>query len=71
MTKRVLGDVRDIVLGDLKPNEKYAFFVSAVNEVGESRLSDIITFKTLPTSPEGPPLNVSVRARDSETLEVS
>ena len=71
MTKRVLGDVRHIVLGDLRPNEKYPFSVSAVKKVGEGRPSDVITIKTLPTSPEGPPLNVSVRTRDSETLEVS
>ena len=43
----------------------------AENSVGAGQPSEKQTIKTLEEAPEGPPLNVIVKAQSSETLKLS
>ncbi|XP_049947468.1 Down syndrome cell adhesion molecule-like protein Dscam2 [Schistocerca serialis cubense] len=58
-------------LSDLMPAHVYNIRVLAVNDVGASNYSNILTVTTKEEVPEAPPRDVRVKMKDSETLLVS
>ncbi|XP_049806704.1 Down syndrome cell adhesion molecule homolog [Schistocerca nitens] len=58
-------------LSDLMPAHVYHIRVLAVNDIGSSNYSNILTVTTMEEVPEAPPRDVRVKMKDSETLLVS
>lgn len=56
---------------DLKPATKYMFRVVAEGPAGPSEPSPVLTVRTEPQRPAGPPLSVSVRPVSSMELLVT
>ncbi|XP_061582237.1 cell adhesion molecule DSCAM-like [Cololabis saira] len=58
-------------LVDLHPAKTYNVRMFAVNSVGMSESSNVLTFTTKEAAPEGPPLDMRLEALSSDTIRVT
>ncbi|KAM4586686.1 cell adhesion molecule Dscam1-like isoform 2-T2 [Fundulus diaphanus] len=58
-------------LVDLRPAATYDLRLSAVNSVGTSVASNVLTFTTHEAAPEGPPIDVKLQALSSDSIKVT
>ncbi|KAJ9581127.1 hypothetical protein L9F63_023697, partial [Diploptera punctata] len=65
------GDQTAARIPTLQPASSYEFRVLAENSIGSSNVSESVLVNTLEEVPGGPPKDVHVKARDSETLVVT
>ncbi|XP_074605506.1 cell adhesion molecule Dscam1-like isoform X2 [Brevipalpus obovatus] len=59
------------VVRDLRPSTAYVCSVKAENDVGLSKASNTVEFKTEEQVPEGPPLNLKGESMDSRSVKVT
>ncbi|KAM7389649.1 hypothetical protein PAMP_023612 [Pampus punctatissimus] len=73
ITKRttVSHELTQVTLVDLRPAVNYNLRVFAVNSVGMSEASNVLTFITKEGAPEGPPLDMKLEALSSENIRVT
>ncbi|KAM7417794.1 hypothetical protein PAMA_017441 [Pampus argenteus] len=73
LTKRTTlsHELTQVTLVDLRPAENYNLRVFAVNSVGMSEPSDVLTFVTKEGAPEGPPLDMKLEALTSRSIRVT
>ncbi|MEQ2197277.1 hypothetical protein XENOCAPTIV_027053 [Xenoophorus captivus] len=60
-----------VTLVDLRPGMTYDLHMFAVNSVGMSDASNVLTFKTYEAAPEGPPLDMQLQALSSQSIRVT
>ncbi|XP_035983333.1 Down syndrome cell adhesion molecule-like protein 1 [Fundulus heteroclitus] len=58
-------------LVDLRPAATYELRLFAVNSVGTSAASNVLTVTTHEAAPEGPPINVKLQALSSDSIKVT
>ncbi|GAB6033414.1 Down syndrome cell adhesion molecule-like protein 1 [Chamberlinius hualienensis] len=68
--KSVGASAGGTILLDLRPSNTYHVKVLALNEMGASESSKVISFTTSEEAPSGPPRDIKVEAVDSQTLKV-
>ncbi|XP_054889978.1 cell adhesion molecule DSCAM-like isoform X2 [Poeciliopsis prolifica] len=60
-----------VTLVDLRPATTYDLCVFAVNSVGASDASNVLTFTTQEAAPEGPPLDLQLQAVSTRSIRVT
>ncbi|XP_022255011.1 Down syndrome cell adhesion molecule-like isoform X2 [Limulus polyphemus] len=69
--KTVTRDNKKIRIEHLKPRAAYKIQVTAENEIGQSRPSDVLDFVTDGEAPQGPPRDVHVLPKGAHSLQIS
>ncbi|XP_015789765.1 Down syndrome cell adhesion molecule-like protein Dscam2 isoform X2 [Tetranychus urticae] len=59
------------IVRDLRPATTYVCSVKSENDVGLSKSSNTVEFKTEEQAPEGPPLNLKAKPNDSRSVKVT
>ncbi|XP_008418309.1 Down syndrome cell adhesion molecule-like protein 1 homolog isoform X2 [Poecilia reticulata] len=60
-----------VTLADLRPATAYNLRAFAVNSVGTSDASNVLTFTTQEAAPEGPPLDMRLQAVSTQSIRVT
>lgn len=64
-------ELTQVTLVDLRPSKTYNLRMFAVNSVGMSESSNVLTVTTKEAAPEGPPLDMQLEAISSHSIKVT
>ncbi|KAK5897181.1 hypothetical protein CesoFtcFv8_010267 [Champsocephalus esox] len=64
-------ELTQLTLAELRPAKAYDLCMFAINSVGRSDTSNVLTFTTKEAAPEGPPLDMQLEPLSSYTIKVT